>query len=148
MIGLIICVIVCGFAFGFGIYAISDGDCGPFGAFIGVLVGFVVWLIISLPIANGDVESKLISSVEYKLEAIEGQYWETNANNRKVVHYIDEGKELQSYAASKSEIEYSDTITEPILIIEERDALGWFVNFWCGGDTDFTNYRVVMPRVE
>ena len=148
MIGLIICVIVCGFAFGFGIYAISDGDCGPFGAFIGVLVGFVVWLIISLPIANGDVESKLISSVEYKLEAIEGQYWDTDANNRKVVHYIDEGKELQSYAASKSEIEYSDTITEPILIIEERDALGWFVNFWCGGDTDFTNYRVVMPRVE
>lgn len=148
MIGLIICVIVCGFAFGFGIYAISDGDCGPFGAFIGVLVGFVLWLIISLPIANGDVESKLISSVEYKLEAIEGQYWETNANNRKVVHYIDEGKELQSYAASKSEIEYSDTITEPILVIEERDALGWFVNFWCGGDTDFTNYRVIMPRVE
>ena len=148
MIGLIICVVVCGFAFGFGIYAISDGDCGPFGALIGVLVGFVLWLIISLPIVEGDVESKLISSVEYKLEAIEGQYWETNANNRKVVHYIDEGKELQSYAASKSEIEYSDTITEPILIIEERDALGWFVNFWCGGDTDFTNYRVVMPRVE
>ena len=148
MIGLIICVIVCGFAFGFGIYAISDGDCGPFGALIGVLVGFVLWLIISLPIVNGDVESKLISSVEYKLEAIEGQYWETDANNRKVVHYIDEGKELQSYAASKSEIEYSDTITEPILVIEERDALGWFVNFWCGGDTDFTNYRVVMPRVE
>lgn len=148
MIGLIICVIVCGFAFGFGIYAISDGDCGPFGALIGVLVGFVLWLIISLPIVNGDVESKLISSVEYKLEAIEGQYWETDANNRKVVHYIDEGKELQSYAASKSEIEYSDTITEPILVIEERDALGWFVNFWCGGDTDFTNYRVVMPRAE
>lgn len=148
MIGLIICVIVCGFAFGFGIYAISDGDCGPFGALIGVLVGFVLWLIISLPIVEGDVESKLISSVEYKLEAIEGQYWETDANNRKVVHYIDEGKELQSYAASKSEIEYSDTITEPILVIEERDALGWFVNFWCGGDTDFTNYRVVMPRVE
>lgn len=148
MIGLIICVVVCGFAFGFGIYALSDGDCGPFGAFIGVLVGFVVWLIISLPIVNGDVESKLISSVEYKLEAIEGQYWDTDANNRKVVHYIDEGKELQSYAASKSEIEYSDTITEPILIIEERDALGWFVNFWCGGDTDFTNYRVVMPRAE
>lgn len=148
MIGLIICVVVCGFAFGFGIYAISDGDCGPFGALIGVLVGFVLWLIISLPIVEGDVESKLISSVEYKLEAIEGQYWETDANNRKVVHYIDEGKELQSYAASKSEIEYSDTITEPILVIEERDALGWFVNFWCGGDTDFTNYRVVMPRVE
>ena len=148
MIGLIICVVVCGFAFGFGIYAISDGDCGPFGAFIGVLVGLVLWLIISLPIANGNVESKLISSVEYKLEAIEGQYWETDANNRKVVHYIDEGKELQSYAASKSEIEYSDTIAEPILVIEERDALGWFVNFWCGGDTDFTNYRVVMPRVE
>ena len=148
MIGLIICVVICGFAFGFGIYALSDGDCGPFGALIGVLIGFVLWLIISLPIVNGDVESKLISSVEYKLEAIEGQYWETDANNRKVVHYIDEGKELQSYAASKSEIEYSDTITEPILIIEERDALGWFVNFWCGGDTDFTNYRVVMPRVE
>ena len=148
MIGLIICVIVCGFAFGFGIYAISDGDCGPFGAFIGVLVGFVVWLIISLPIANGDVESKLISSVEYKLEAIEGQYWETNANNRKVVHYIDEGKELQSYAASMNEIEYSDTISEPTLIIEKRDALGWFINFWCGGDTDFTNYRVVMPRAD
>ena len=148
MVGLILCVVVCGFAFGFGIYAISDGDCGPFGALIGVLVGFVLWLIISLPIVNGDVESKLISSVEYKLEAIEGQYWETDANNRKVVHYIDEGKELQSYAASKSEIEYSDTITEPILVIEERDALGWFVNFWCGGDTDFTNYRVVMPRAE
>ena len=148
MIGLIICVVVCDFAFGFGIYAISDGDCGPFGALIGVLVGFVLWLIISLPIVEGDVESKLISSVEYKLEAIEGQYWETDTNNRKVVHYIDEGKELQSYAASKSEIEYSDTITEPILVIEERDALGWFVNFWCGGDTDFTNYRVVMPRVE
>ena len=148
MIGLIICVVICGFAFGFGLYALSDGDCGPFGALIGVLIGFVLWLIISLPIVNGDVESKLISSVEYKLEAIEGQYWETDANNRKVVHYIDEGKELQSYAASKSEIEYSDTITEPILIIEERDALGWFVNFWCGGDTDFTNYRVVMPRVE
>ena len=148
MIGLIICVVVCGFAFGFGIYAISDGDCGPFGALIGVLIGFVLWLIISLPIVEGDVESKLISSVVYKLEAIEGQYWETDTNNRKVVHYIDEGKELQSYAASKSEIEYSDTITKPILIIEERDALGWFVNFWCGGDTDFTNYRVVMPRVE
>ena len=148
MVGLIICVVVCGFAFGFGIYAISDGDCGPFGAFIGVLIGFVLWIIISLPIANENVESKLISSVEYKLEAIEGQYWETNANNRKVVHYIDEGKELQSYAASKSEIEYSDTITEPILVIEERDALGWFVNFWCGGDTDFTKYRVIMPRAE
>lgn len=148
MIGLILCVVVCGFAFGFGIYAISDGDCGPFGALIGVLVGFVLWLMISLPIVDGDVESKLISSVEYRLEAIEGQYWETDANNRKVVHYIDEGKELQSYAASKSEIEYSDTITEPILVIEERDALGWFINFWCGGDTDFTNYRVVMPRAE
>ena len=148
MVGLIICGVVCGFAFGFGIYAISDGSCGPFGALIGVLVGFVLWFIISLPIVDGNVESKLISSAEYKLEAIEGQYWKTDANNKKVVHYIDEGKELQSYAASKSEIEYSDTITEPILVIEERDALGWFVNLWCGGDTDYTNYRVVMPRTE
>lgn len=149
MVGLILCVIVCGFAFGIGLYAASDGDCGPFGALIGVLIGFFVWFVVSTPIiGHMNANSKLISSVEYKIEMINGQYWETNANNRKVVHYIDEGKELQSYAASTRAIEYSDTITEPILVIEERDALGWFVNFWCGGDTDFINYRVVMPRIK
>ena len=148
MVGLILCVVICGFAFGFGLYAISDGDCGPCGAIIGVLVGFVVWLAISAPLTNGNVNSKLISSVEYKIEMINGQYWETDRDSRKVVHYVDEGKELQSYAASISEIEYSNTVSEPTLIIEKRDALGWFVNFWCGGDTDFTNYRVVMPRAE
>ena len=148
MIGLIICVAVCGFGFGFGLLAISDGECGPCGAIIGVLVGFVVWLAISVSITSGNVESKLISSVEYKIEMINGQYWETDSNNSKIVHYVDEGKELQSYAASKNEIEYSDTISEPTLIIEKRDALGWFVKFWSGGDTDFTNYRVVMPRAK
>ena len=150
MVGLILCVVVCGFAFGITLYVASDGDCGPFGALIGVLIGFVVWFIVSSPIITGlmNANSKLISSVEYKIEMINGQYWETDASSRKVVHYIDEGKELQSYAASTSAIEYSNTITEPILVIEKRDALGWFVNFWCGGDTDFINYRVVMPRVE
>ena len=59
MIGLIICVVICGFAFGFGIYALSDGDCGPFGALIGVLIGFVLWLIISLPIVNGGCRIKV-----------------------------------------------------------------------------------------
>ena len=149
MVGLILCVVVCGFAFGFGIYAISDGDCGPFGTLIGVLVGFVLWLVISIPVLEyTDAHSKLISSVEYKIETVNGQYWETDKNSKKVVHYVDEGKELQSYAASMNEIEYSDTISEPTLIIEKRDALGWFINFWCGGDTDFTNYRVVMPRAD
>lgn len=149
MVGLILCVVICGFAFGFGIYAASDGDCGPFGALIGILVGFVLWLAISVPVLEHiDANSKLISSVEYKIEMINGQYWETDRNSRKIVHYVDEGKELQSYAASMNEIEYSDTISEPTLIIEKRDALGWFINFWCGGDTDYTNYRVVMPRAE
>ena len=149
MVGLILCVVICGFAFGFGIYVASDGVCGPFGALIGVLTGFVIWLEISVPIVErAGVNSNLISSVEYKIEMINGQYWETDRNSKKIVHYIDEGKELQSYAASVNEVEYSDTISEPILIIEKRDALGWFVNFWCGGDTDFTNYRVVMPRAE
>ena len=149
MVGLILCVVVCGFAFGFGIYAASDGDYGLFGALIGTLVGFVVWLVISIPILEySDANSKLISSVEYKIEMINGQYWETDKNSKKIVHYVDEGKELQSYTASMNEIEYSDTISEPTLIIEKRDAIGWFINFWCGGDTDYTNYRVVMPRAE
>ena len=149
MVGLILCVAICGLAFGIGIYVASDGDSGPFGALIGVLVGFAVWFVISVPMTNRMNEnSKLISSVEYKIEMINGQYWETDRNSRKIVHYVDEGKELQSYAASMNEIECSDTISEPILIIEERDAIGWFVVFWCGGDTDFTNYRVIMPRVK
>ena len=149
MIGLIICEVICAFAFGFGIYAVLDDDCGPFGALIGVLVGFVLWLVISIPVLEyTDAHSKLISSVEYKIETVNGQYWKTEKNSKKVVHYVDEGKELQSYAASMNEIEYSDTISEPTLIIEKRDALGWFINFWCGGNTDFTNYRVVMPRAE
>lgn len=149
MVGLILCVVVCGFAFGFGIYAISDGDCGPFGTLIGVLVGFVVWLVISIPVLEyTDANSKLISSVEYKIEMINGQYWETDKNSKKIVHYVDEGKELQSYAASMNEIEYSDTISEPTLVIEKRDGTGWFINFWCGGDTDYTNYRIVMPRAD
>jgi hypothetical protein len=149
MVGLILCVVICGFAFGFGIYAVSDGDCGSFGALIGVLVGFVLWFTISVPVLEyTNANSKLISSIEYKIEMINGQYWETDRNSRKVVHYVDEGKELQSYTASMNEIEYSDTISEPTLIIEKRDAFGWFINFWCGGDTDYTNYRVVMPRAE
>lgn len=149
MVGLILCVVICGIAFGFGIYVVSDGDCGPFGTLIGVLVGFVLWFVISVPVLEcADINSKLISSVEYKIEMINGQYWETDKNSRKIVHYVDEGKELRSYAASMNEIEYSETISEPTLIIEKRDALGLFVNFWCGGDTDFTNYRVVMPRAE
>ena len=149
MVGLILCVAICGFAFGFGAYAVSDSDCAPFGALIGVLVGFVLWLVISIPVLEyTDAHSKLISSVEYKIETVNGQYWKTEKNSKKVVHYVDEGKELQSYAASMNEIEYSDTISEPTLIIEKRDALGWFINFWCGGNTDFTNYRVVMPRAE
>ena len=149
MVGLILCIVICGFAFGFGIYAASDGDYGPFGVLIGVLVGFVLWFAISVPVLEyTNANSKLISSIEYKIEMINGQYWETDRNSRKVVHYVDEGKELQSYTASMNEIEYSDTISEPTLIIEKRDAFGWFINFWCGGDTDYTNYRVVMPRVE
>ena len=150
MVGLILCVAICGFAVGFGIYAASDGDCGIFGTLIGILVGFVIWFMISGLIILGlsNVNSKLISSVEYKIEMINGQYWETDKNNRKIVHYIDEGKELQSYAASINAVEYSDTASEPTLIIEKREALGWFINFWFGEDTDFTNYRVIMPRAE
>lgn len=149
MVGLILCIVICGIVFGLGIYAASDGDCGPFGTLIGVLTGFVVWFLISVPmVEHADANSKLISSVEYKIEMINGQYWETDKNSRKVVHYVDEGKELQSYAASMNEIEYSDAISEPTLIVEKRDALGRFIIFWCGGDTGFTNYRVVMPRAE
>lgn len=150
MVGLILCVVVCGFAFSFGIYAVSDGDCGgAFGALIGILVGFIVWFIISVPmLGHIDANSKIISSVEYKIEMINGQYWETDKNGRKIVHYVDEGKELQSYSASMNKIEYSDTVSEPTLTIEKREALGWFINFWFGGDTDFTNHRVVMPRAE
>ena len=149
MVGLILCVVICGLAFGFGIYAASDGDCGLLGTLIGVLVGFTLWFAISIPVLEyTDANSKLISSVEYKIEKINGQYWETDRNSRKIVYYVDEGKELQSYAASMNEIEYSNTISEPTLIIEKRDAIGWFINFWCGGDTDYTNYRIVMPRAE
>lgn len=150
MIGLIICIAVCGFGFGFVTYTASDTEGGLFGTLIGVLVGFILWFIISIPVLNhpNATNSKLISSVEYKIEMINGQYWKTDKNSKKVVRYVDEGKELQSYAVSKSEIEYSDTIAEPILIIEERDAFGWFINFWCGGDTDFTNHRLIMPRVK
>lgn len=147
MVGLILCVVIFGFVFGFGIYEASDGDCGPFGALIGVLVGFVIWLAISVPMVE-KADSVLINSMEYKIEIINGQYWETNSNGRKVVHYIDAGKELQSYIVSLDEIEFFDEITEPILIVEKRDAIGWFVKFWCGGDTNFTEHRLLMPRLE
>ena len=102
MVGLILCVVICGFAFGFGIYAASDGNCGPFGTLIGVLVGFVLWFAISVPVLEHmDVNSKLISSVEYKIEKINGQYWETDRNSRKIVHYVDEGVDTGEINAIK-----------------------------------------------
>lgn len=149
MVGLILCVIICGCAFGIGMYLATNDNCSEsLGAFAGVFIGIIIWFIVSLSISNYmHINSKLISSVEYKIETINGQYWETDGN-KKIVHYIDEGKELQSYAASKNKVEYSDTVSVPIFIIEKRDALGWFINFWCGGYTEFTNHRIIMPRTK
>ena len=146
MIGIILCVIIFGAFLGIGFYIKGDTLGGCAGTLLGCLCGIIIGGIITICMLE-NADSQLIKSAEYKIQAIGGQYWETNENNRKVVHYFDEGNELQSYAAPKNEIEYSNNVSEPTLIIEEREAVGGFINFWCFGDTDFTRYRVVMPQI-
>ena len=148
MVGTILCVVIFGMFLGilFNYLFDDDGFTTFFGTLLGCFLGLFIGVLIT-PLMVENADSQLINSVEYKIQAIEGQYWETNNNNKKVVRYFDEGNELQSYAASKDEIEYSNSVNEPTLIIEEREAIGAFINFWCFGDTDFTRYRIVMPQI-
>ena len=148
MVGVILCVVIFGMLLGISFNYLFDDD--SFITFLGTSLGCFLGLFIGVlitPLMVENADSQLINSVEYKIQAIEGQYWETDNNNKKVVRYLDEGNELQSYAASKDEIEYSNSVNEPTLIIEEREATGAFINFWCFGDTDFTQYRIVMPQI-
>lgn len=146
MVGIILCVAIFGVILGIVLYIEIDTFGGLAGTLLGCLCGLIIGGIITICMLE-NADSQLIKSAEYKIQAIGGQYWETDENNKKVVHYFDEGNELQSYAVSKDEIEYSDTISEPTLIIEEREAIGAFVSFWMGGDTKLTEYRVVMPQI-
>lgn len=146
MIGIILCVIIFGAFLGTTFYIKLDSFGGFAGTMLGCLCGLIIGGMITICMLE-NADSQLIKSAEYKIQAIGGQYWETNENNRKVVHYFDEGNELQSYAAPKDEIEYSDSVSEPTLIIEEREAVGVFVSFWFGGDTKLTEYRVIMPQI-
>ena len=146
MVGTILCVFIFGVILGIGLYIKIDTFGGLAGTMLGCLCGLIIGGMITISIVE-NVDSQLIKSVEYEIQAIEGQYWETDKNDNKVVHYFDEGNELQSYAASKDEIEYSNSVNEPTLIIEEREAVGAFVSFWMGGDTELTQYRVIMPQI-
>lgn len=146
MIGIILCVIIFGVILGIVSYIMTDGFGSCAGTLLGCFCGLIIGGMITVLMVE-NVDSQLIRSAEYKIQAVEGQYWATDKNNRKVVHYIDEGNELQSYAAPKDKIEYSNDVSEPTLIIEEREAVGAFVNFWFGGDTEFTQYRVIMPQI-
>lgn len=146
MVGIILCVFIFGVILGIGFYIKTDSFGGFAGTLLGCFCGLIIGGIITICMLE-NADSQLIKSAEYKIQAIGGQYWETNENNRKVVHYFDEGNELQSYAAPKDEIEYSNSVSEPTLIIEERKAVGAFVSFWMGGDTKLTEYRVVMPQI-
>ena len=147
MVSLILCVAIFGTTIGLMLHELSDGCVGPFGAFLGVLLGVAIW-ILSTNIMIQNASTELVDSTSYKIEAINGHYWETINGNKRIC-YIDEGKELQSYNATKKQIEYSTTITEPVLIIENREITNGFVRFWLWGfdnETRVEKHRVVMPR--
>lgn len=147
MCGLYICILVFGIGFGLWIGKDSHMLDSLIGGLYGAIIGIFIWIFITIPLIKG-ANSELIDTTTYKIENVGGHYWETIPNDKKIIHYVNKNKELCSYTISRKNIEYSNKMTEPTLIIEKRNATGWFMNFWLAGDTEMLKYRVIMPYPE